>query len=106
MNDQPSEKKESHPPGKKEQGDEIIKQFQSKYETLQKEVSVLRKKGYDTKVCELYLMMIPPKVRIFQISRSQPDLENVRKYIQNVENEVVNLKKEVDGNDTNTENKT
>ncbi|MBN2422307.1 hypothetical protein JXB41_03705 [Candidatus Woesearchaeota archaeon] len=97
---------------------ELVKKFNEDYQQLKNKVSEIRKKGYDTKICELHLMRIPPKIKIFEITKTDKEADRIKKLFQELcqetnsvinsnpipENETANSEKTTKQEDTNNSN--
>jgi hypothetical protein len=81
--------KEASDPEKEKQIDKLKDEFLE----VQGIVSEMRKKGLDTRVVELILIDLPPKIKIAQITQDDNDIKIVKKTILDLRNDIDEINK-------------
>jgi hypothetical protein len=71
----------------------LSRAFEHRFEKINDEVSELRKKGYDTKICELYLINLPSKINLFKHTSEERDFIKLVHIFYKLENEINLIKK-------------
>ncbi|MBN2367857.1 hypothetical protein JXC34_02485 [Candidatus Woesearchaeota archaeon] len=72
--------------------DKAVEAFQDKYSEAYQRMSELRKAGFDTTLVEIMLFRIPPKLKVYQASREEKDMVVVKRYLNEVIEELNNVK--------------
>jgi len=63
---------------------DLIKELTKELEEVKKKISLLRKKGADTKTLEYNIMNIPSKILMASITNKKIDVESIRNVFQNI----------------------
>ncbi|MBD3203939.1 hypothetical protein GF327_06575 [Candidatus Woesearchaeota archaeon] len=80
--------------------------FKFRLEKTRDKISEFRKKGHDTKICELYMMQIPAKIKMFETIRTERELLKIIHLFFYVEQELNYIKNEDEKtDDQNQKNK-
>lgn len=70
----------------------LVKGFKVSLDEHKKKVSDLRKKGHDTKICELHVMGMISKIMIFEATGNQKDLNEIVHAFYHLQEEMEELK--------------
>jgi len=73
---------------KDEKTDEILDSLTEHLTELKSETSELRKKGLDTKMIDLLMMDVLPKIRLARTTYEEKDVDSVKKSLAMIRNEI------------------
>lgn len=71
-----------------ESPEQLVSIFRDAYAKAYEKVVFLRKNGYDTKLIEVMLFRIPPKIKIYEASKENKDSELIKRYLNEVIDEI------------------
>jgi hypothetical protein len=75
-----------------ETAEQLISIFKDSYAKSYERVVFLRKNGYDTKLIEVMLFRILPKIKIFEASKDHKDSDLIKRYLNEVIEEINGMK--------------
>ena len=68
--------------------DVTLEDLKQKLTDIKQKLSELRKKGYDTKIAELRLSAIVPKIKYLEVTREAKDVQKIKKLIDDTLSEI------------------
>ena len=77
----------------KEIPEQLIEIFKDNYANAYQTLTIYRKNGFDTSIAEIMLFRIPPKIRIFEVTREEKDAVLVKRYLNEIIEELNNMNK-------------
>ncbi len=71
-----------------ESPEQLVSIFKDTYAKIYEKVVFLRKNGYDTKIIEVMLFRIIPKIKIYDASKENKDSDLIKRYLNEVIDEI------------------
>jgi hypothetical protein len=69
-----------------------VEAFKDKYTKVYERISMMRKNGFITSIAEMMLFRIPPKIKIYEVSKDKKDETIIIRYFNEVIEELNNMK--------------
>ncbi|MBI2646844.1 hypothetical protein HYW99_00015 [Candidatus Woesearchaeota archaeon] len=82
--------------------DLTIENLKIQLNEIKQKISQCRKKGLDTKIAELKMMLIPSKIKMAEITRDYKEVQKINNMLNDAKAELENIEKE----NLNSENET
>lgn len=74
--------------------DLTIENLKIQLNEIRQKISQCRKKGLDTKIAELKMMLIPSKINMAEITRDYKEVQKINNMLNNAKAELENIEKE------------
>ena len=87
--------------------DLTIENLKEQLNEIKQRISQCRKKGLDTKIAELKMMLIPSKINMVEITRDYKEVQKINNMLNDAKAELENIEKESlnSGNETSEDNR-